>query len=484
VAAWIWLPRIYRLGAMSRVRARPIYAWSRTKWYDKSVDVVGVILVGGRGERARPITVKAQGYLRSKAAMSFCGKRLIVWLLEGLKAQGVRQFFVIAQGKENRYQTKTLVGHGDDLDVNIRYSRVRHDHLNAGSADATLRSLEYWDIDAPALVLPADSIFDFSLPAMLDDHLSTGALFTVAAMGRAPVEVAGKYGVMVDDPDGRVARFIEKPSLNELRRQFPAAADRPTGSAAGGTFWTNAGMYLMDSQAMRKYAEEPELRRLRERRLDFGMDLLPWAVDRGLAVYTHQVEHTGDLGTVVDYIETMVDFLRGVFGSVGDLMGPPLDAERRIWIAPDTLRFRDEASGKSLEEKLEQGLVEIGNNVRLGRFVEVGPEVRITDSNIDDGVDIGASVTIEKSAIRDGAMIGPHARISCAYLGSMAEICSTAARPTVIEDYVAVGDEAVVKAGARLANRVSIYPRLKIPAGAAIPAGAEIRDADDVLRCL
>ena len=110
------------------------------------MDIVGVILVGGRGERARPITVKAAGYLRSKAAMSFCGKRLIVWLLLGMRRQGVREFFVIAQGKENRYQTKTLAGYGDDLEVNIRYSRVRHDRLNTGSGDATLRSLEYWDI--------------------------------------------------------------------------------------------------------------------------------------------------------------------------------------------------------------------------------------------------------------------------------------------------------------------------------------------------
>lgn len=450
------------------------------------MDVVGVILVGGRGERARPITVKAQGYLRSKAAMSFCGKRLIVWLLEALKAQGVRTFFVIAQGKENRYQTKTLVGHGDDLDLNIRYSRVRHDHLNAGSADATLRSLEYWDIDVPALVVPADSLFDFSLPAMLEAHSSTGALFTVAAMARGPGEVAGKYGVMVDDAGGRVTRFIEKPSLSELRRQFPAVAagTERSGTGGSGTFWTNAGMYLMDSTAMRKYAEEPDLRRMRDRRLDFGMDLLPWAVDRNLGVYTYPVDHTGDLGTVVDYLETMVDFLRGVFRSVDNLMGPPLDPRRRIWIAPESLRFRDEVSGKSLEEKIEQGLVEIGDNVRLGRYVEVGPETRIADSNIDDGVDIGSGVTIEKSAIRDGAIVGAHARLSCAYLGSMAEIRSTWERQTVLEGYVAVGDETVVQAGARLSGNVSIYPRLKVPPGAVIPPGAEIRDADDVLRWL
>lgn len=439
------------------------------------MDIVGVILVGGRGERARPITVKAAGYLRSKAAMTFCGKRLILWLLEGMRRQGVREFFVIAQGRENRYQTKALVGHGDDLGVNIRYSRVRHDPLNTGSGDATLRSLEYWDIDSPALVCPADSLYDFSLPSMLDRHLERGALLTVAAMVRSPAEVAGKYGVMVDDGTGRVTTFLEKPSMNELGRVFPPGTPG---------LLTNAGMYLMDSAAMRKYVHEPELRRLRDRRLDFGLDLLPWAVDRGLAIYADPVDHTGDLGTFVDYLETMVDVLSGSFPGLSDLLGPPYDAERRLWVPPETLRFRDEVSGKSLEEKLDEGLVELGPNVRLGRYVEIAPGVRIGNSSIDDGVDIGPGVTIEGTAIRDGAIIGPAARLSRTFVGSMVEVRSAPGQPTILEDYVAVGDEAVVLPGAHLAGRVAIYPRLKIPAGAVIPPGSEIRDADDVLACL
>ena len=247
---------------------------------------------------------------------------------------------------------------------------------------------------------------------------------------------------------------------------------------------TNAGMYLMDSAAMRKYAHEPDVRRLRERRLDFGMDLLPWAVDRSLAVYADPVDRTGDLGTVVDYIETMVDLLGGAFTTLTELMDVPYDRQRRIWVPPETLRFRDEASGKSLEEKLEEGLVTLGGNVRLGRYVEIGPEVSIEDSNIDDGVDVGRGVTIEKCAIRDGAIIGPGARLSSSYVGSMTEIGSTEEHPTVLEEYVAIGDEATVLPGAHLRDRISIHPRLKIPATAVIPPGTEIRDAEDVLRWL
>jgi NDP-sugar pyrophosphorylase family protein len=165
-------------------------------------------------------------------------------------------------------------------------------------------------------------------------------------------------------------------------------------------------------------------------------------------------------------------------------MDAPYDGQRRVWIPPETLRFRDEVSGKSLEEKLEEGLVTLGSNVRLGRYVEIGPEVSIENSNIDDGVDIGQGVTIDRCAIRDGAIIGPGARLSSSYVGSMTEIGSTEEHPTVLEEYVAIGDEATVLPGAHLRDRISVHPRLKIPAIAVIPPGTEIRDAEDVLRWL
>jgi NDP-sugar pyrophosphorylase family protein len=447
----------------------------------ESGGVVGVALVGGRGERARPITVKAPGYLRSKAAMSFCGKRIIRWLIEIMKSQGIDEFIVVALGKENRYQTKTLVGFGEAYGVRVRYSRVRHDTFNTGSADATLRTLDDFDITGPALVFPTDSLFDFSLAEMLETHSSNRAIATVAAMARGPEQVAGKYGVMLTDVSGRISEFVEKPSLTELRSAFPTQSPEEFEKLP---LLTNAGIYLLDSAAARKYGQEPGVTAIRSRRLDFGLDLLPRMVGAGLPVYAHPASRTGDLGTVIDYIDTMVAMLRGRFKSLAPLMGEPFDLARRIWIPIETLQQKDDVSGKTLEEKLEEGLVRIGDNVRLGRYVEIGPGVTIVDSNIDDGVDIGPNVDIRRSAIRDGAIIGPHAALSDAYLGSMVELRSSAARRTVLEGYVAVGDEAIIQRGAQLVGRISIYPRVKIPFGVSIPDGAEVRDSDDVLKYL
>ena len=366
-------------------------------------DVVGIVLSGGRGERARPLTVKAPGYLRSKAAMSICGRRVIQWLIALMRDQNIEDFFVIAQGKENRYQSKMLVGHGERFGVRIRYSRTRFDPADTGSADATLRNLEHWDINRPALVFPSDSLFDFSLSEMRQKHESTGAVATIAAMTRSPAEVANKYGVMVSDSEGHIREFLEKPSLEELREAFPTDSDDEFDALE---LPTNAGMYLIDSPQVRKIGQDPEVEEMSKSRLDFGMDFLPWLVRADYPVSVHPIKRVGDLGNISDYLETTMQVLEGSYRPVTALMGEPYDRDRMIWIEQDTLEMRDEVSGKTLEEKMREGLVEILGNVRLGRYVVVEPGVRLQECNIDDGIDIGREASIRRSAIRDGAIVG------------------------------------------------------------------------------
>ena len=111
-----------------------------------TTDVVGIGLAGGQGVRARPLTLKAPGYLRSKAAMSFLGRRLIQWVIQVLGAEGIKQYYLIAHGKENRYQIKVMVGYGETMGVDVQYSPVKFDALSTGSADSTLRMIEHWDL--------------------------------------------------------------------------------------------------------------------------------------------------------------------------------------------------------------------------------------------------------------------------------------------------------------------------------------------------
>ncbi len=444
-------------------------------------DLVGIGLAGGQGVRARPLTLKAPGYLRSKAAMSFLGRRLIRWVMQILTAEGMKDFYIVAHGKENRYQIKVMIGYGEEFGVNVMYSPVKYDVLTTGSADSTLRMLEYWDLTGPCLVFPTDSVIDFDLEPMYRDHLESGAAVTVAAMTRAPIQVAEKYGVMLTNPDGRILEFAEKPTMAELREYFAVHDESEFDRLP---LLTNAGFYLIDAKALREVAGIAEVASLRRSRLDFGKDLLPWLVGNGYRVHAHTVRRIGDLGNVEDFLETMVDALHGNFESITRLLGPPFDPDRRVWIAPESLSMRDALTGKTLTEKLGEGLVTIGPATRIGRYCEIGPGVVITESNLDDDVEVREGAYISRSQIRDGAIVGPSSILRSAVVGSMSEIRSDPTKPTVIEGDVALGDEVIVYAGVHLSGEIAVYPRLKIPAGINVPPGAELTDADDVLRYL
>jgi NDP-sugar pyrophosphorylase family protein len=444
-------------------------------------DLIGLGLAGGQGVRARPLTLKAPGYLRSKAAMSFLGRRLIRWVLQILSSEGIKEYYIIAHGKENRYQIKVMIGYGEGFGVDVKYSPVKYDALSTGSADSALRMIEHWDIQQRALVFPTDSIIDFDVEPMLRAHVENGAVATIAAMTRPPDEVAEKYGVMLADDTGRITEFVEKPTLGELREHFHVGTEEEFRALP---LMTNAGFYLIETARIREIAHHPDIQKLREQRLDFGKDLLPWLVGNGHPVYVHPVRKIGDLGNVQDFLETMVDVLHGRFESVDRLLGPPFDAEKNVWIAPESLQLRDSVSGKTLLEKIEDGSVEIGPAVRIGRFCEIAPGVKITESNLDDDVEIREGAVVERCQIRDGAIVGPGARLSESVVGSMSEIRSEPGAITTIEKIVALGDEVTIHAGVRLSDDISVYPRLKIPAGIEVPPHTEVTGPADVLRYL
>jgi NDP-sugar pyrophosphorylase family protein len=128
--------------------------------------------------------------------------------------------------------------------------------------------------------------------------------------------------------------------------------------------------------------------------------------------------------------------------------------------------------------------VTIGPAVRIGRFCEIQPGVTITESNLDDDVEIRQGARVERSQIRDGAIVGAGAHLSEVVVGSMSEIRSELDAPTSIQRLVALGDEVTVYAGVHLSDDISIFPRLKLPAGITVPPHTEVTGPADVLRYL
>jgi len=438
-------------------------------------DTLGIILAGGRGERAKPLTLASSDYIRSKALIPFVGRSVIEWLVESCRDQGIRRFYVIAQGAENHSQIKLALGHGERFGVEIHYSRARLDRYNVGSGAATLHNLEQWDLTGRALVLPADSVFEFSLPHLIDAHDAADAVATVATVARTPEEIAGKYGVMRTSAAGLVTGFLEKPPLDRIHRLFPETS-LPT---AGRTLSTNAGMYLVDCGRLRLAARTPEMIRLAQQRLDWGGDLLPWLVGRGLPVAAAPIDRLGDLGSVDDYLTTLGEVLGGRYPWMTRAMGTPVSTDPPYWIHESSLRTKDSVTGTTLAQKISDGSVVIGPAVRIGRYAEIGPGVRLRHTDIGDGVDIDEGAQLTRTAIGDGAVVGPYARVEDSYVGPLAQVHSERGSPARLSRS-AVGDAAELRPGTRLSG-VSVYPRLRVPAVTGLPTGTHLTSSDDIL---
>jgi len=443
--------------------------------------ILGFGLAAGRGERFRPLTLKAKGYLRAKAAVRFLGQRVLDWLVHILRRQGIDDFIMITKGKENRYQIKNILGYGESLGVRVRYSPVRFDHDNTGSADAVLTNLEYFDVTDTVFIFPTDSVLDIDLPGMLAAHQRTGAVVTIATAYQPAEVIAGRYGLIDCADDGRVRGFIEKPSLEKIYALFSAKGKNSTQLP---DLPTNAGFYLIDARAVREICRHEDIEKMRQRQLDIGGDLLPWLVLHGAPVQTYQIDRMGDLGNIPSYLGTMTDALHGRFASLNSLLEQLYHDHTGAYIEAESLAMTDPISKLTLAEKIVQGLVTIRPPVRIGRYVLIYPGVTLSACNIDDDCEIYEDATLVRSSIGAGSIVGPYARVEDTLTGIMVELLSTRERPITLKRYVAIGDEVIVRDGVTMTDYITIHPRLKVPSGVRIPPHTDVESAEHILDCL
>jgi len=440
--------------------------------------VIGLGLAAGRGERFRPLTLKAKGYLRAKAAVRFLGLRVLDWLVRILRDQGLTDFLMVTKGKENRYQVKSIAGYGEPMGVRIRYSPVRFDHENTGSADALLTNIDYFEIHGTVFVFPTDSVLDIDLPAMLAAHRKNGAVVTIASAHQPAEIIANRYGLIDCAEDGRVRGFLEKPPLEKIHALYG------TRGQAQQPLPTNAGFYLVDAAALNKLSQHQEITMMRKHRFDIGGDMLPWLVLNGYPVYVHEIDRMGDLGNIPSYLETMRDALSGKFSSLNAQLRHAYTGVDRVMIEEESLEMTDPVSKLTLAEKIKRNLVTIRPPVRVGKYVRVFPGVILEESNVDDDCEIFEDTTIIRSSIGAGSVIGPYSYIEDTLTGIMVELDSTREHPILLKRFVAIGDEVVVRGGVTLTDSVTIHPRLKVPSGVRIPARTDVESSEQMLEYL
>jgi NDP-sugar pyrophosphorylase family protein len=176
-----------------------------------------LVLTAGLGTRLRPLT-----YARAKAAVPVAGVPLVTRILRWLRTHDITEAVLNLHHRPDSL-TK-IVGEGRDVGVAVRYS---WEQPILGSAGGPRRAMPLIERD-PFLIVNGDTLTDVDLRALWQEHVSSGAIVTMALVKNTEPD---KYGGALVDQDGWVTGFCKRGSA-EAARSFHFIGAQVTAHAA------------------------------------------------------------------------------------------------------------------------------------------------------------------------------------------------------------------------------------------------------------
>lgn len=337
-----------------------------------------VILVGGEGTRLRPLTLNVP-----KAIVPVVNKPLILYILKWLRKYGIKEVILVAcylPDKLKKILNKEKHG------MNIKYI---YEEKPLGTGGAIKRAEKF--ITKTTVVMNGDILTDLNLDAMRKFHNRKKSTLTIAL---TPVENASAYGVVETNPEEKVLRFIEKPSLDEL-----------SGKKAN----INAGVYLI----------EPLILSLMQKGKVYSIerDIFPRLVGNKFYGFISNRIYWMDVGTAEKYKRVSHDILKGSF-KVGNLN-----------LISSKAKF---LKGSKVYRPISiwDGTV-IGECAKIGELSVIGKDCRIGKNTILErciiwnNVRIGENCALQDCVIGDNCEIGNFSYLS----GNLVVGCNTIISP-------------------------------------------------------
>jgi mannose-1-phosphate guanylyltransferase / phosphomannomutase len=366
-----------------------------------------VVMAGGEGTRLRPLTSN-----QPKPMVPIVGKPCMEHIVELLRRHGFDDIVVTLAFMPQAI--RGYFGDGETHGVSIRYSVEESPAGTAGSVKLAEDAL-----DEPFLVISGDALCDIDLAELVRFHEEKEALVTI---GLKSVDNPLEFGIVVTDEDGRIERFLEKPSWGQVF-----------------TDTINTGIYVLDPEVLRHVPAD--------RPYDFSKELFPLLLEMGKPLYGYVAEgYWQDIGNLDQYRQANFDALDGRV----ELEVQGVRLRGNIWVGEGV----ELADLESVE-----GPAFLGNYSRIGPRASVGPySVLSTSVTLRDHARtarsiVDASTYIGRSALVEGAIVGkscdirPHARLH---------------EGVAVGDSCTIGEQSVVMPG------ISIYPFKEVEAGAVV----------------
>lgn len=158
-----------------------------------------VILAGGLGTRLQPYTT-----FLPKPMLPLGEKPLLEHLIDWTKKNGIKSFVLCVS-----YLRKTIEDYFEDgsrFGIEIQYANANRPLATAGQLK-TAQDL----VDDTFVCMYGDSIYDFALKKMVQQHIKRKAFITMSLF---EYKTNLQYGVIKTAKNGKVISWDEKPEIN------------------------------------------------------------------------------------------------------------------------------------------------------------------------------------------------------------------------------------------------------------------------------
>jgi mannose-1-phosphate guanylyltransferase/phosphomannomutase len=363
-----------------------------------------VVMAGGEGTRLRPLTSN-----QPKPMVPIVGKPCMEHIIELLKRHGFEDVIVTVAFLPQAI--RSYFGGGETLGIDIGYSVEESPLGTAGSV-----RLAAGRLDDTFLVISGDALCDVDLTRLVDFHREKKASVTI---GLKSVDNPLEFGIVVTDEEGRVERFLEKPSWGQVFSDT-----------------INTGIYVLEPEVLKHVPTD--------RPYDFSKELFPLLLEMGRPIYGCVLDgYWQDIGNLDQFRQANFDAL----DQKVRLEMPGIRIRGNVWLG----------EGVDLDDlgSLE-GPVYVGNYCRIGQGARVGPYTVLSTS-----VTVRERGRVVRSIVDASTYVGRSADVEGAVLGRS---CDLRAHVRVHEG-VAIGDEVTVGAESVIMPGVRIYPFKEVETG-------------------
>lgn len=356
-----------------------------------------VIMAGGFGTRLRPITCSIP-----KPMALVANRPMLSHIIELLKKHNFNDLTMMLY-----YQPEIIKNYfkdGKDLGVSIKYLRPEADLGTAGSVGFAREN-----INDTFLVISGDVLTDFDISKAIEFHRKKKA---IATMVLTRVENPLQFGVVITDKDGKVERFLEKPSWGEVFSDT-----------------INTGIYILEPEVFNYVPENKDV--------DFSKNLFPQLLKEGKALYGYIADgYWKDIGNHDEYRFAHYDIL---------------DEKVKI----NVLGTKKTINGKTVilgeNSVIEDGVI-VDDNVIVGDNTTIKKGAKIGKSVIGSNVVVEENALVLGSVIWNDVNIGQKASLKEVVIGSSTTLGKGASVQvgSIIADECNIGEKATIRANLRI----------------------------------